>query len=210
MRLRSREKRLSWRGLSSYGTGRRPLTSHVKMRWILSSWFISALSVGALAPIAYSRCSRTIAQYNVMNAVLDSSQKDVRTIKSNRLAVFAASLQWTDAVKVVSRGTPRSRTSVTWEIFWSVSAVEKDGERGGRFPKVRHEHLLGLIGRSIFPAQAQVEEREERKRLDLDRGNTIFTSSAKREAEWLRAAGRSFMYNRKSNGPMTEPWGVSQ
>ncbi len=57
------------------------------------------------------------------SAVFDSSQKDLRTINSNRLAVFAASLQWADAVKVVSRGTPRSRTSVTWGIRWSVSAA---------------------------------------------------------------------------------------
>ncbi len=32
-----------------------PLTSRVARRWTLSSWFISALSVGALASIAYSR-----------------------------------------------------------------------------------------------------------------------------------------------------------
>ncbi len=47
---------------------------------------------------------------------------------SKRLAVFAASLEWTDAVKVVSSGTPRSRTSVTRGIRWSVSAAENDGE----------------------------------------------------------------------------------
>ncbi len=82
-------------------------------------------------------------------------------MNSNRLAVFAAFLQWANAVKVVSRGTLRSRTSVTWGIRWSVSAAEKDGERGGRFSTVRHEHLLGLIGRSNFPAQAQDEEREQ-------------------------------------------------
>ncbi len=70
-----------------------------------------------------------------------------------------------------------------------MSAAEKDGERGGRFPTVRYEHLLGLIGRSHFPAQSQAEEREERRRLDWDRGNTIFTSSAKRKAESPRAAG---------------------
>ncbi len=68
---------------------------------------------------------------------------------------------------------------MTWGIRWSVSAAEKDGESGGRFSTVRHEHLLGLIGRSHFPAQAQAEESEERKRLDWERGNTIFTSSAK-------------------------------
>ncbi len=54
-------------------------------------------------------------------------------------------------------------------------APEKGGESGGMFPTVRHEHLLGFIGRSHSPAQAQAEEREERRRLDWDRGNTIFT-----------------------------------
>ncbi len=76
-----------------------------------------------------------------------------------------------------------------------MSAAEKDGESGGMFPTVGHAHLLGLIGRSTFPAQAQAEEREERKRLNWDRGNTIFTSSAKRKAESPRAVGRSFIYN---------------
>ncbi len=94
-------------------------------------------------------------------------------MNSKRLAVFAASLQWADAVKVVPRGTPRSRTSVTWGIRWSVSAAEKDGESGGRLPTMRHEHLSGLIGRFHFPAQAQEEESEERKWLDWVRGNTF-------------------------------------
>ncbi len=66
-----------------------------------------------------------------MNAVFGSSQKDLRTMNSKRLAVFAASMQWADAVKVVLRGTTRSRTSVTWGIRWSVSAAENDGESGG-------------------------------------------------------------------------------
>ncbi len=61
-RLRSSKKGLSWRSLSSCGTWRRPLTSRVARRWTLSSWFISAFSVGALASIAYSRCGRTKAQ----------------------------------------------------------------------------------------------------------------------------------------------------
>ncbi len=54
-------------------------------------------------------------------------------MKSNRLDVFAASLQCIDEVKIVSR--------------------KKDGERGGRFPTMRHEHMLELIGRSHFTAQ---------------------------------------------------------
>ncbi len=149
-----------------------------------------------------------MAQYSGINAVLDSSQKDLRAMNSKRLAVFAASMQWADAMKVVSRGAPRSRTSVTWGILWSVSAAENDGESGGRFPTVRHTHLLGLIGRSHCPTQAQKEEREGRRRFDWDRGTTIFTSSAKRKAEPPSAAGRLFIYIRNSNGPMTEPWGT--
>ncbi len=64
-----------------------------------------------------------MAQCSGINAVLDSSQKDLRTMKSNNLTVFVASLQWADTVKVVSRGTPRFQTSVTWGIWWSVSVV---------------------------------------------------------------------------------------
>ncbi len=45
-----------------------------------------------------------MAQYSGINAVLDSSQKGLRTMKSNRLTVFAASLQWADAVKVGGLG----------------------------------------------------------------------------------------------------------
>ncbi len=64
-----------------------------------------------------------------------------------------------------------------------MSAAEKDGESGGRLATVRHAHLLGLIGRSHYFAQAQAEESVNRRRLDWDRGYTIFTSSAKRKAE---------------------------
>ncbi len=46
-------------------------------------------------------------------------------MNSKRLAVFAASMQWADAVKVVSRGTPRPQTLVTLGIRRSVSAAEK-------------------------------------------------------------------------------------
>ncbi len=42
---------------------------------------------------------------------------------------------------------------------------------------------------SHFPTQAHAEESEEGRWLDWDRGNTIFTSSAKWKAESLRAAG---------------------
>ncbi len=72
---------------------------------------------------------------------------------------------------------------------------------------MRHAHLLGLIGRSHFSAQAQAEESEDRRQLDWDREYTIFTSSEKRKEESPRAAGRSFMFNRKSNGLISEPFG---
>ncbi len=61
-------------------------------------------------------------------------------MKTNHFAVFTASLQCTDEVKVVSRGAPRSPTSVTWGTWWLASVAEKDSERGGRFAKVRQEH----------------------------------------------------------------------
>ncbi len=128
-----------------------------------------------------------------MNAVYDSSQNDLRTMDSKRLAVFEASMQWGDTVKVVSRGIPRSRTSVTLGIQWSVSAAEKDRESGGRFLTVRHAHLLGLIGRSHFSAQAQAKESDGSSRLDWDCGYTIYTSSTKMKAESPTAAGRSFI-----------------
>ncbi len=131
----------------------------------------------------------TMAQYSGINSVLDSLQMELRTMKINQLAVFAAPLQCTDEVKVVSRGTPRSRTSVTWGIWWLASAAEKDGERGERFRTVRHEHFWGLIGRSHSPAQSQAEEREGRRRHYWDHGNTIFTSSAERKAQSPRAVG---------------------
>ncbi len=48
---------------------------------------------------------------------------------------------------------------MTLELRWLASAAEKDGERGGRLPTVRHEHVLGLIERSHSRAEAQAEER---------------------------------------------------
>ncbi len=61
------------------------------------------VSLPALAFIAYSRCSRAMAQYNGIGADLSNSLKDRRTMKSNRLAVFTTSLQCTDEAKVASR-----------------------------------------------------------------------------------------------------------
>ncbi len=97
---------------------------------------------------------------------LEAHRKVAGPYKSNRLAIFLASLQCTDEVKGMSRGTPRSWTSVTWGIWWLASAAEIDGERERRFPTVRHEYLLRLIGRSHSYAMAQVEERDERRRFD--------------------------------------------
>ncbi len=73
LKMRSNEKRLSLRS---------PLQDVL----ILSSWLISALSVGALASIAYSRCGRTMAQSNGINFDEDNSGN------TNRLVVLAASL----------------------------------------------------------------------------------------------------------------------
>ncbi len=69
---------------------------------------------------------RTMAQHSGMNAFLNSSRKDLRTLKSNRFAVLGVHLQWVDAVKVVSRGTPRphlhshrhskARVAIVWTL----------------------------------------------------------------------------------------------
>ncbi len=90
-----------------------------------------------------------------INAVMNSSNKDLWTMKNNLLATIAASLQCTDEVKVVSRGTARSWTYVTW----SVSAAVIGGETGERFPTVSHERLWRLIGRPHSPVQSQWEGR---------------------------------------------------
>ncbi len=126
---------------------------------------------------------------------MDSSQKDPRTKDRKRLAVYAASMQWADVVKVVSRGTPRSRASVTWGSRWSVSAAENYGEGGGR-----HAHLLGLICRSHFPAQAQAEESEDGRWLDWDRGKKEKQNHRERREDHL-------CITEKSNRLITEPWG---
>ncbi len=86
-----------------------------------------------------------------------------------------------------------------------VSAAKNRRRKGGRFPTVRHENLSGFIGRSRSPTRAQAEEREEGRRLEWDHGNTNYMSFAKRKPESPRAAGGSFVYNRNSNGPRTEP-----
>ncbi len=120
-----------WRSLCSYSTCQRPLTSHAARRWTCSSLFISTLSSGALVSIAYPRCGRTITRYSGINAAFGDSVKDWWAMNSNRLAVFAASLQCFDEGKVASRGRTRSRMTVTWEFWWLVSA-----ERRGRIPTV--------------------------------------------------------------------------
>ncbi len=45
-----------------------------------------------------------------MNAVFDSSQKDLRTMNGKRLAVFAASLQWADAW--IAKGATRTTSEI--------------------------------------------------------------------------------------------------
>ncbi len=63
-----------------------------------------ALRFGQLVFIAYSTRGQTI------NTDFDKSPKDRQAMNGNRLAVFAASLQCTAEVKVVSKGIPRLLT----------------------------------------------------------------------------------------------------
>ncbi len=73
-----------------------------------------------------------------------------------------AALWNSTAQPLVSRGNPWSRTSMNWGIWWSASGAAKDGERGRSFPTMRHEHLLGLIGRLISPPRPR-RKKERRK-----------------------------------------------
>ncbi len=57
-----------------------------------------------------------MSQYSGIQVELDSSENNWRTTNSDSLAVFVASLQCTDETNDVSRGIPRSRTSVTGGI----------------------------------------------------------------------------------------------
>ncbi len=99
-------------------------------------------------------------QHSGVNIVLDCLENKRLTMNSIRLTVIAASHQCTDEVNVVSRGTPRALTQLTVGIETLA--------------------LLGFIGRSHLMGQAQAEEKEERKRLEPDLVDTIFTLHARR------------------------------
>ncbi len=63
-------------------------------------------------------------------------------MKRNPLVAFTASLQWADVLKVVSRGTPRPWTSVTWGIRRSVYVADKDEE--GEVPNIEACTFVGV------------------------------------------------------------------
>ncbi len=65
--------------------------------------------------------------------------------------------------------------SVTWGICWLASAARKDGETGRRFPTVKYEHFLGLIGKSHSPAYAQAKERVRTHVFCLNNFDNYFT-----------------------------------
>ncbi len=67
-----------------------------------------------------------MAQYNAIKTALDSSENEQRTINSKLM--FAASLQCTDEVTAVSRGTSRPRTLLTIGIERLTFAVESDAQ----------------------------------------------------------------------------------
>ncbi len=57
-----------------------------------------------------------------------------------------------------------------WDSIIGVSE-----ERGGKLPTVRHEYLLGFIGRTHCPAQVQVEGREIREGGSIRIAGTLFS-----------------------------------
>ncbi len=73
-------------------------------------------SGGKFVSMAYFRCGSTMEQYSGIKVALDSSENEQRTIKSNCLPVFAASLQCTKDVVVVA-------VCEVWEIYWRRKAL---------------------------------------------------------------------------------------
>ncbi len=67
--------------------------------------------------MSITNAKHAMAQYSEINSVLDRSQKDLRTMKSNHLDVFTVSVQCTEEVKVVSRGILRYGISVTRKMW---------------------------------------------------------------------------------------------
>ncbi len=132
-------------------------------------WVRLPLIVVALASIAYSRCGRTMAQYGGINAASDKSAQDH-----------------------VPCGAARSRTSVTWGVWWLASAPEKHGEMGGHFPAVRHEHSLGLIGWSCSPLRLR-RRREVENVAWLGSPENHFPVICKKESRFTDS-GRQIVY----------------
>ncbi len=85
-------------------------------------------------------------------------------------------MQWWDEIRV--KGNSQI-SDVDDQNDWMVGVCHGKTQRsGGMYQTVRREYLLGLIGRFQF----QVREKDSRMWLDWIRGNTISTSSAKKES----------------------------
>ncbi len=98
---------MSWWSLSTYSAWLRPLPRRAARRWL-----ISALRVGELAPIAYSRCARTRAEYRGIRADVEYVQKMIE-----RPGIAIVSLQCTVKVEVVSGLWLRRPGDVRGEVF---------------------------------------------------------------------------------------------
>ncbi len=70
---------------------------------------------------------------------------------------------------------------------------KKSEETRGMFATVGYAIWLEFIGRSFFPHQGHVREREEAMRLDWNRGHTIFMSTANKESTTTES-GRQIIY----------------
>ncbi len=79
---------------------------------------------------------------------------------------------------------------------------------GGRFPTVRHAHLLGLIGRSHFSAEAQTEESGDEGDCIGIVGTPFSRHLQKGKQNHRERREGHICTTEKSNGPITEPWGT--
>ncbi len=69
-----------------------PVTNLAANLWIHSRWLECATGFGEQTDVLYARCGRTKASYKGMKAKFESSWKERLIMKTNRLALFAASV----------------------------------------------------------------------------------------------------------------------
>ncbi len=133
------ECRPSRRCRSSFGSRRKPFTILVASRWVYCKQPASATKFGEQVCITHSRSGRLVSL----------------VIKSTRIALEEASVQWIEGGKELSMRTTRCWTTFATCMESPGLRVAKDNWSGGALPIAIYLHLVRLIGRSQFTDQFQ-------------------------------------------------------